>query len=295
MNNSSSLSRALVLGGGGSSGNAWVLGVVAGLYAAGLDVTTVDVMIGTSSGSTTAVQLARVDPLELYAATIAPLPASAGDRRGGSGSTRPVVNHLERTAAIIAESSDPADMRRRLGASSLELAAADPEWQPRWRHIVAGRLPDPRWPERPVQITAVDARTGDGVVFTRDSGVELVDAVAASTSSGPAYRIGDGWYVDGGYRSNAENADLATGYDRVLVLSPYGGRTRTPAEWRLDVGTQIEALRAAGSRAELIGPPAEHGELFGARGMDPTLRRPAAEVGHAQGFALVPLLADLWR
>ena len=32
--------RALVLGGGGSTGNAWLIGVVAGLYEAGLDVTT---------------------------------------------------------------------------------------------------------------------------------------------------------------------------------------------------------------------------------------------------------------
>ena len=291
--NASSPSRALVLGGGGSSGNAWVLGVVAGLFEAGLDVTTADVLIGTSSGATTAVQLARIAPPELYAATIAPLPTSVGGRPGGS--TRPVVDHLERTARIIADATDPVDLRRRLGASSFELAAADPDWQPRWHRIVAGRLPDPRWPERAVQITAVDARSGDGVVFDRDSGVELVDAVAASTSSGPAYRIGDAWYVDGGYRSNAENADLATGYDRVLVLSPYGGRTRTPEHWRLDAGTQVDALRAGGSRAELIGPPAEHDELFGVRGMDPALRRPAAEAGHAQGLALASSLADLWR
>jgi len=293
--NTSSPSRALVLGGGGSTGNAWLIGIVAGLFDAGLDVTTADLMIGTSAGSTTAVQLARVAPAELYAATLAPPPPRAGGRPDGSASARPVVNHLERTARIIADSSDPADLRRRLGVSSMELAAADPDWQPRWRAIAAARLPDSAWPERVLWITAVDARTGDGVVFDRDSGVELVDAVAASTSSGPAYRIGDEWYVDGGYRSNAENADLAAGYDRVLVLSPYGGRTRTPARWRLDVGTQIAALRADGSRAELIGPPAEHAELFGVRGMDHTLRPAAAEAGHAQGLALAPSLAGFWR
>jgi NTE family protein len=293
--NTSSPSRALVLGGGGSSGNAWVLGVVAGLFEAGLDLATADVIIGTSSGATTAVQLARRSPPELYAATIAPLPASAAGRPLGSGSTRPVVDHLERTARIIADSADPADLRRRLGASSLELATADPQAHERWRRVVAGRLPDARWPERAVKITAVDARTGDGVVFDRDSGVELVDAVAASTSSGPAYPIGQAWYVDGGYRSNPENADLASGYDRVLVLSPYGGRTRTPVNWRLDVSTQLAALRAAGSHAELIGPLAEHADLFGVGGMDPALRRPAAEAGHAQGMALAASLADLWR
>ncbi|MGN6217882.1 MAG: patatin-like phospholipase family protein [Microbacterium sp.] len=293
MDTSSSPSRALVLGGGGSSGNAWVIGIVAGLFEAGLDVSTADVLIGTSSGATTAVQVARVPPSELYTATIAPLPSGAG-RPAGPASARPVADHLERTARIIADATDPDDLRRRLGASSLELAAADPDWHARWRRIVAGRLPDARWPGRAVRITAVDARTGEGVVFDRESGVELVDAVAASTSSGPAYPIGDAWYVDGGYRSNAENADLAAGFDRVLVLSPYGGRTRTPQDWRLDAWTQVGALRAAGSRAELIGPPAGEDELFGVRGMDPALRRPAAEVGHAQGLALAAGLAELW-
>jgi NTE family protein len=44
--------RALVLGGGGSADNAWLIGVVAGLFDAGLDVTEADLIIGTSAGST---------------------------------------------------------------------------------------------------------------------------------------------------------------------------------------------------------------------------------------------------
>src|ERR1700744_462489 len=44
--------RALVLGGGGASGNAWLIGVIAGLFDAGLDVTEADLIIGTSAGST---------------------------------------------------------------------------------------------------------------------------------------------------------------------------------------------------------------------------------------------------
>ena len=42
--------RALVLGGGGSTGNAWLIGVVAGLFDAGLDVTAADLTVGTSAG-----------------------------------------------------------------------------------------------------------------------------------------------------------------------------------------------------------------------------------------------------
>lgn len=50
--------RALVLGGGGSTGNAWLIGVLAGLAEAGLDVTAGDLTIGTSAGATAAAQLA---------------------------------------------------------------------------------------------------------------------------------------------------------------------------------------------------------------------------------------------
>src|SRR4029079_18806244 len=60
--------RALVLGGGGSTGNAWLIGVIAGLFDSGLDVTTADRTIGTSAGATTAAQLAGAAQTGLFAA-----------------------------------------------------------------------------------------------------------------------------------------------------------------------------------------------------------------------------------
>jgi predicted acylesterase/phospholipase RssA len=98
-----------------------------------------------------------------------------------------------------------------------------------------------------VLITAVDARTGEPVVFDRHSGIDLVDAVAASTSAMTPYRIGEDRYINGGYR-RSENADLAAGCGRVLVLSPFGGRSRMPLEWGMDLATQVDELRAGGSR-----------------------------------------------
>src|SRR6187399_2696592 len=66
--------RALVLGGGGSTGNAWLIGVAAGLFDAGLDVTTADLTIGTSAGSTAAAQIAGASATELLAVTLAAPP-----------------------------------------------------------------------------------------------------------------------------------------------------------------------------------------------------------------------------
>src|ERR1700710_1984676 len=107
--------RALVLGGGGSTGNAWLIGVIAGLFDAGLDVTTADLTIGTSAGSTAAAQIAGATPTELLAATLAaspPRPARAVSSDRGRGPIRPVANHLERITKIIAAADDVADMRR---------------------------------------------------------------------------------------------------------------------------------------------------------------------------------------
>jgi len=284
--------RSLVLGGGGSTGNAWLIGVVAGLFEGGLDVTTADLTIGTSAGSTAAAQIAGATPADLYAATL----AAAPQQRPGPAPARPVADHLERLHAIIASSQDAADLRRRLGAAALEReAASDGSWQAQWRTTVASRLPSQRWPERPVLITAVDALTGEPVVFDKLSGVDLADAVAASCSSGLPYRVGDRRYIDGGYRSNAENADLAAGYARVLVLSPFGGRSLTPFAWGTHLATQVGELRAGGSRVETIVPDkcAEH--MFGASAMNPALRPPAARAGHEQGRALAGQLTEFWR
>src|SRR3954469_15149530 len=64
--------RALVLGGGGSTGNAWLIGVIAGLFDAGVDVTEAELIIGTSAGSTAAAQITSgVQPTELLADILA--------------------------------------------------------------------------------------------------------------------------------------------------------------------------------------------------------------------------------
>lgn|SRR6478736_5048268 len=280
--------RALVLGGGGSAGNAWLIGVVAGLAEAGVDVADADLVVGTSAGATAAAQLGGTDAAALLADIAA---AVVPPRR--SPSAGPVVDHPERTGRIIAAASGPADMRRRLGEAALELDD-DGSWSARWREIVAGRLPSSSWASRRTLVTAVDARTGAPVVLDRDSGVDLVDAVAASTSSGAPYRIGEGRYLDGGYRRN-ENADLAAGHDRVLVLSPLGGRTRTPLAWGQHLAAQVEELRAAGSRVVTVLPDAASLAAFGSNLMDPATRPPAARAGREQGLAVADEVGDLWR
>ena len=290
--------RALVLGGGGSAGNAWLIGVIAGLFDAGLDVTKADLIIGTSAGATAAAQVTGASPARLLADILtAAYPHGSAPVRPDQGRVRQAVaDGMRRTGDIIAAADGPADMRRRLGASALELeAASDGSRSAQWRATVAARLPSTNWPGQHVMITAVNARTGEPVVFDNDSGVDLADAVAASTSGGPAYRIGDARYIDGGYRRSSENADLATGYGKVLVLSPFGGRSRAPQDWHMDLAAQVDELRAGGSRVETILPDDNSVSAFGDNMMDLSARAPAARAGHDQALGIAEQLADFWR
>lgn len=291
--------RALVLGGGGSAGNAWLIGVIAGLFDAGLDVTEADLIIGTSAGSTSAAQIASASPTRLLADILSAAPRQRSGPAGSDGGRvpiGPVTDHMRRTSEIIAAAEDPADMRRRLGAAALEMdAASDGSGQVRWRATVAARLPSQHWPQRTVLITAVDAHTGEPVVFDRHSGVDLADAVAASCASGSPYGIGDRRYIDGGYRRSSENADLAAGCGRVLVLSPLGGRSRAPLEWGMHLAAQVDELRARGSRVETILPDSNSRDAFGTNLMDLSTRPPAARAGYDQGRALAEQLTEFWR
>jgi NTE family protein len=300
MNTPSSLNsttRALVLAGGGAAGNAWELGLIAGLAEAGVDLTRADLIVGTSAGSTVAAQITSgTTPAEWYAAILAePRPqAGAGAPGRGRPPTLSGPSYLEWSDAIIASASDAADMRRRMGAAALEKDESGGAAQARWRDIVASRLPGADWPEQRILIAAVDARTGEPVAFDRNSGIDLVDAVAASTSAMTPYRIGDRHYINGGYR-RSENADLAAGYARVIVLSPFGGRTRMPLAWGMDLATQVEELRAGGSAVESVFPDAGAGDVFDANALDPSTRLQAARGGYDQGRALAAQLSEFWN
>lgn len=289
---------ALVLGGGGAAGNAWEIGIIAGLAEAGLDLTeAADLVVGTSAGATAAAQVrSGMRPAGLLASVLSPPAQPAGQNRERP-SALPMATVFERMRAIGAAATSAADLRRAMGAFGLESDSLLAPGAAQRRAIVAARLPGREWPERPMIVVAVDAHTGELAAFDRDSGVDLVDAVTASTALPglvPTVSINGRRYIDGGVRS-PDNADLASGYANVVVLSPLGGRSqeppqagqfeglRRPPEWGVDLASQVEALRKQGSRVEVITPDADSRAAMGTNQMDPATRIPAARAGFAQG------------
>src|SRR6516162_5301558 len=112
---------ALVLGGGGAAGNAWEIGIIAGLAEAGLDLTqAADLVVGTSSGATAAAQVrSGMSPAELLASVLSPSAQPAGQKRELPPSL-PMATVFERMRAIGAAATSAADLRRAMGAFGLE-------------------------------------------------------------------------------------------------------------------------------------------------------------------------------
>ena len=216
---------ALVLGGGGAAGNAWLIGIIAGLAEAGLDMTEADdLVIGTSAGATAAAQLRNGIP---PASVLSPPVQPVGQNRQPPPSL-PMATVFERMRAISAAATSAADLQRAMGAFGLECdAILGPAEGEQRRAMVAARLPCHEWSDRLMIVVAVDAHTGELAKFDRDSGVDLVDAVTAAAALPgmvPTHSINGARYINGGVRS-PDNADLASGYANILVLSPLSGRS----------------------------------------------------------------------
>jgi NTE family protein len=274
--------RALVLGGGGLSGIAWETGVLAGLAAGGADVTEADFVLGTSAGATVAAQLGsglslldRQTVPELQSAELSP-------------DIERVIELMESWEKLPLEYPDPADLRREVGQRALAVETVPEAAR---RAVIAGRLPNHSWPSRKLAVVAVEAHTGDVRVLDRESGADLVDAVAASCAIPgiwPPVTIGGGRYIDGG-TSSAVNADLAAGYQRVLILVPM-------ADPSLD--EQVAGLTAAGDgsvQVQVLSPDDESIAAMGLNPLDPGVRTPVARAGYAQGQRAAAEVARLWQ
>ena len=275
------VAQALVLGGGGVAGIAWMTGLLTGLAEAGQDVAGADVVIGTSAGANVAAQLGSGLPLEeLYARQVDPALQSS--------ELMAVIDWAEFAAGLepyLAGASTPVEQLRNFGRFALD---ADTVPEAERIAVIESRLPSRDWPVTPTKLTAVDCVSGELAVFDASSGVGLVDAVAASSAVPgiwPPVTIGGRRYMDGGVRS-ADNADLAAGAARVIVISPLG--LDSPLPTPMPLRQVLAGLKEAGATVTLISPDETSLAAIGTNALDPATRLPAATAGRAQGRTGLP-------
>ena len=275
---------ALVLGGGGVTGIAWEIGVIAGLAELGIDLAAADVIIGTSAGSVVGADITCGQESEaLYQGQLAPPDPEAAARIGWG-----IIGRL---AWVMSTGRDPVRARARIGRWALAartMAEADR------RKVFEARLPASGWPARMLKVTAVDARTGEFVVFDSAGEADLVDAVGASCAVPgiwPPVTIGNRRFMDGGVRSVA-NADLAARYQRVVIVAPVaqGIGPLMPSP-----GRQAGALAAAGARVALVRPDRAAMRAIGRNVLDVSRRAAAARAGRAQAAAEAAAVRAVWQ
>ena len=275
--------KALVLGGGGLTGVAWEIGMLAGLASHGVDVTDADLVVGTSAGAVVGADVrSGISLAEFYKHQSAPY--EAGEITAKMGRAL-----LLRYAMAMGLTRRSEVAMKRVGRVALR---SKTESEDERRKVFEGRMPIRDWPAGRLAVTAVETLSGEFTVFEATSGVSLIDAVGASCAVPgiwPPVTINGKRYMDGGMRS-ATNADLAAGYERVVVIAPLRqGLGPIPS-----VASQVRKLTANGSRVALITPDKAALVAIGKNVLDPVNRPAAAKAGFAQAAAEAQAIAAIW-
>lgn len=296
----------LVLGAGGISGIAWLLGALEALQKhTGWDPRTAEVISGTSAGAVAAAVLAsEVSSRSLLRfgddqAALDDSIARAMVGRLGQSRGRAWPGSLVLGAVGLLSSSPRRRVSSLVGFLPRGRRSTD-EIRGLVHDAVAGGWPT----ETRLWVHACDYRTGERVTFGRQGAppAEFADAVVAS-SAVPGYyepvAIGDRCYVDGGLRSFT-NADalVDAGCDVVLILSPFATSARGPlidtavygaarSATALQRRREVKLLRATGARVAVLEPTSAD---LRAMGLNPMDRSRSRDVLHTAAESMGPQL-----
>jgi NTE family protein len=280
--------RALVLAGGGIAGIAWETGILQGIAdeapAAARLLLDSDVLVGTSAGSAVAAQIGTGSTLAaLFDRQVAEMSSEID-----SGVDVETITEL-----FLAALGEPYDdslaktrqQMQRIGAVAVGTKTVP---EPVRRRVIEQRLPSHDWPDRALRITAIDTATGELVVFDSDSGVALVDAVAASCAvpgAWPPVTIAGRRYMDGGIASSV-NLAVARDCTAAVVLVP--SAADAPAPFGDGPAAEIEAFD--GTASAVFADP-DSLKAFGPNLLDPRCRVSSAVAGREQGRREAPRIA----
>jgi NTE family protein len=297
--------HALVLGGGGTLGEAWMSSLLAGLDEGdGFDARACACYVGTSAGSIVAASLVAGLAPGARLGSLAPADATAlpddEQRTTGLRQAFGAAAELAGTAAAPLASLAFASTAR--GGALLRRAAL--RRVPHGRRSLAelGRMVEQagvRWDGR-LRIAAVELETGRRVVFGMPGEPQPAVSLAVQASCAipgvfEPVIAGGRKYVDGGAWSptNMDAADASSG-DRVMCLNPTGSLRPSIGSLAGAIGpvsrgaaaSEALVLKGRGGAVTTINPDAASVVAMGGNLMDYGRRQAVIDAGLAQGRRL---------
>lgn len=293
MSNLNKLSKALVLSLGGETGIAWEVGILWGLKEGGVDVTDVNLIIGTSAGSILGAQITSGISLEeLYKFQLKPIEET-------KEKVLDMHKFIQIKTEAIKNSSDAQTARAYMGKAAFNVKTMSEEEH---LELIASRLPKKDWNQKiELIVNTVDAETGELVTFDNDSGVPLLNAVAASSAAPGVYqpvKINGRYYVDGAL-SSGTNADLAKDKDKVLIVVAVLALTEKPSTFtssnRITFEDELKVLEKSGSGVMVITPDEAALRVEGTNTLDLKKRPDSAKAGFKQGIKLAKKVKNFFN
>ena len=280
-------------------GIGWESGIVSGLMEGGVDLSQADLIVGTSAGSFVGANLAmgrNVAHLVEMFITEPQKPVPVAQPVPGPPDLSILIGKLQEAVSGVRPAKE---VRAEIGAWALTAStSSEQNFITSLGGWLSG-LAENAWPRRPYACTAVDAADGSFVVWDQGAGVGLARAVAASCSVPgifPPITIRGRRYIDGGMRSST-NADVAKGYDKVLVIA-VTVRTQDPImaeRFSKPLEKELKILRESNARVEVIIPDTASLDAFGMNLMDRSRRPAAAKTGLSQGRSDAARHRRFWR
>jgi NTE family protein len=283
--------RALVLGGGGAVGVGWQTGLLLGLRETGVDMAGAEAIVGTSAGALVGALLSggrevtdAVTSLAALGQSIDPDSLAAGDEA--------FLSAIRQTSLDI----DPLQALRAIGRAAEEASTPAED-------VYLGlfeTLDGVAWPAA-FRCPAIDADTGDVVVWDQGSGVPLLHAVASSCAIPmlfPTVTIKGRRYMDGGILNHL-NATAAPPTDVLVVLSchPLGSQGAG-----VDSALASSVTRADAELAQfrltrrLVAVEPDFSDIEApANMMDPSLAIQALQIGKRQAAGEAAAIEAAWR
>lgn len=279
-------------------GIAWEAGLLLGLAGEGVDLAGADKVVGTSAGSVVGAQLGLghdlADLSNLLADAVSRHPQASPAFTGGG-----IETIMRVMAEAVVDQASPQETRSRLGRVAL-----DAPTMPEQVFVdLFSYLSGAPWPAR-FCCTAVDAATGEFVVWDAAAGADLQRAVASSCAVPglfPPVSVGGRRYIDGGTRTPL-NADLAAGHDSAVVVScmilslPEGLSDPAFDRMAAEIDAELAAVRDSGAKLEVVTPGDEFLDVsgWGLYLMDLTRVPAAVDAGRRQGVLEVERLGAVW-